>query len=215
MTPAAHRLPLSLETLAARAADLGRRSTRGILGIAGPPGSGKSTLAAALSQAVAVPVVVVPMDGFHLADRELARIGRSQRKGAIDTFDADGFRHLLQRIRAGDGSVVYAPEFDRERELAVAGAIAVPADVRLVITEGNYLLAGGPFEGVRQLLDECWYLEVDPQVRRHRLVERHSRYRSRAEAEAWTDGPDRDNALLVERTRDRADLVVVDRSSAG
>lgn len=181
-----------------------------LLGITGPPGSGKSTLAAALAGAVDVPAVVVPMDGFHLADPELARLGRSSRKGAVDTFDAAGYRNLLQRIRAETAGTVYAPEFDRARELAVAGAIPVGPGVRLVVTEGNYLLSDGPFEGVRQLLDECWYVQVDPEVRRRRLVERHSLARSRPEAEAWTDGPDKANSVLVESTRDRADLILDD-----
>lgn len=202
-----------VEDLIGRAASLA--SGRALLGITGPPGAGKSTLAEALVDALGDRAVLVPMDGFHLADAQLRRLGRADRKGAPDTFDAAGFTALLRRLRErnddSDDSddVVYAPDFDRDRELAEAGAIAVPREVPLVVTEGNYLLCDGPFAGVRDLLDECWWVDVDPDLRRQRLVERHVAHgRSRAEAEQWVERTDEPNARLVERTRDRADLVV-------
>ena len=55
--------------------------------------------------------------------------------------------------------MVYAPEFLREIEEPIAGAVAVPRDVPLVITEGNYLLVDdGPWAEVRPLLDEAWFV---------------------------------------------------------
>ena len=42
---------------------------------------------------------MVPLDGFHLADVELERRGLRDRKGAPETFDADGYAALL----AGSG----------------------------------------------------------------------------------------------------------------
>ncbi len=113
---------------------------RAVLGICGAPGSGKSTLAAQLVAAIGPAAVVVPMDGFHLHDDELARLGLSDRKGAPETFDVAGYVALLRRLRAETGHTVYAPEFDRSREESVAGAIAVRPEHRLVVTEGNYLL---------------------------------------------------------------------------
>jgi pantothenate kinase len=81
------------------------------------------------------------MDGFHLAQVELERLGRAQRKGAPDTFDAAGYAALLRRLRTQTGDeVVYAPDFRREMEEPVAGALPVFAHTPLVITEGNYLL---------------------------------------------------------------------------
>jgi len=183
-------------------------SGRALLGIAGAPGAGKSTLAAALVGALAGQAVLVPMDGFHLADAELDRLGRRDRKGAPDTFDVAGYVHLLRRLREREDDVVWAPTFVRQQEQAVAGALAVPRDVPLVVTEGNYLLADGGFAPVRDLLDETWFLDVDPVQRRQRLVTRHVQHgRSPAEAEQWVVSDDR-NAALVEATRDRADLVV-------
>lgn len=181
---------------------------RRLLGLAGAPGSGKSTLAQALLHAFPVQAVVVPMDGFHLANSELQRLGRRGRKGAPDTFDAAGYVALLQRLRQPrEGETVYAPEFRREIEEAVAGAIPVPPEARLVITEGNYLLLEQqPWAQVRALLDEAWYVDVDGDLRRHRLVQRHERFgRTPEAAQAWVQGTDEPNARLIEATRQRAD----------
>jgi pantothenate kinase len=198
----------TLDALVAAASELAITGTRHLLGLTGPPGSGKSTLAEALADRLGGSAVVVPMDGFHLADEELNRLGRQDRKGAPDTFDAAGYIALLARLR-NPTETVYAPLFRRELELAEAGALAVPPEVPLVITEGNYLLHDGAFAPVRELLDETWYLDLDPALRRDRLVARHVTHgRSAAEASAWVDRSDERNAALIERTRSRADRVV-------
>jgi pantothenate kinase len=198
-----------LEVLVERAAALAVPGGRALLGLTGPPGAGKSTLAAALVGALGDVAVLVPMDGFHLADPELDRLGRRQRKGAPDTFDAAGYVCLLRRLRDRDDEVVYAPVFHREQEQAVAGELAVPRTTPLVVTEGNYLLTDGPFAPVRELLDECWYVDLDPEERLSRLVARHMAHgRSPEQARDWVLGSDERNALLVSGTRSRADLVV-------
>ena len=137
---------------------------RKILGIAAAPGAGKSTLAQGLRQAFGSAVQVLPMDGFHLANSELQRLGRAGRKGAPDTFDAEGYVHLLHRLRQQQaGQTIYAPDFRREIEEAVAGAIALEASTPLIVTEGNYLLLqDGAWQQVRTALDEAWYLELEP-----------------------------------------------------
>ena len=192
-----------------RASALAGAGGRALLGLAGAPGAGKSTLAQALVDALAGQAVLVPMDGFHLADPELDRLGRRDRKGAPDTFDAAGYLHLLRRLRDRVEDVVYAPVFVREQEQAVAGALAVPREVPLVVTEGNYLLADGAFAPVRGLLDETWFVDVDPVLRRQRLVARHVHHgRTPEQAEQWVASSDDVNAELVVATRDRADLVV-------
>lgn len=200
-----------LTGLTARARRLALAGGRRVLGIAGPPGAGKSTLAERLVDALGPLAVLVPMDGFHLARAELERLGRADRKGAPDTFDAAGYAALLRRLRAPEpGTVVYAPVFDRALEEPVAGAVPVPPDVPLVVTEGNYLLYGeGPWAQVRGLLDESWFLELDDAVRVRRLVDRHVRFgKARTYAERWVAGSDEANARLVAPGRDRADLVV-------
>ena len=184
---------------------------RFMLGLAGAPGAGKSTVAQALLEAFEGRAVVVPMDGFHLANSELARLGLAGRKGAPCTFDAAGYVALLERLRRrADGATVYAPEFRRDIEEAIAGAIAVPDDVELVITEGNYLLLDeAPWHGVREQLDETWYVDVDPVLRRARLVERHMRFgRSEQAARDWVRDTDEPNARLIEAGRARAHRVL-------
>jgi pantothenate kinase len=182
---------------------------RALLGVVGPPGAGKSTLAAALVAALGSDAVLVPMDGFHLDDAVLRALGRHDRKGAPDTFDAHGYVALLRRLRDQVDEVVYAPEFRRELETAVAGAVAVARTTRLVVTEGNYLLSDGPFAPVRGLLDETWYVDADPLLRRQRLVARHVAHgRTPEQARAWVATTDEPNANAVEALRERADLVV-------
>ncbi|MET9666147.1 nucleoside/nucleotide kinase family protein [Streptomyces sp. NPDC006475] len=194
-----------------RARALAVPGRRRILGLAGAPGAGKSTLAGRLVDALDGLAVLVPMDGFHLAQAELERLGRAGRKGAPDTFDAAGYAALLARLRTRSAdTTVYAPAFDRRLEEPVAGSIAVPPDVPLVVTEGNYLLHDeGAWSGIRALLDEIWYLELDPAVRVPRLVDRHVEFgKERSFAERWVRDSDEANARLVARGRGRADVVV-------
>lgn len=179
---------------------------RRVLGIVGGPGAGKSTLAASLA---GPGVAVVGMDGWHLANSVLDRLGRRERKGAPDTFDAPGYLAFLERVRSR-AATVWAPEFRREIEEPIAGALEVPPDALVVVTEGNYLLLEEPpWDGVRALLDEVWFLEPDEEVRRARLVARHERHgRSHAEAVVRADGSDAANARMIAATAQRADRVL-------
>lgn len=184
---------------------------RRILGIAAAPGAGKSTLAEDLLQALGDQAQVVPMDGFHLANSELQRLGRAGRKGAPDTFDAAGYVALLHRIhKQQPGETIYAPEYRRELEEGIAGAIAVESSTPLIITEGNYLLLeDGAWGAVRAVLDEVWFLDLDSSVRQQRLLERHMRFgRSREAALEWIAVTDEPNAQRIERNRNRADWIL-------
>jgi pantothenate kinase len=200
-----------LEELVQRARALARAGGRRLLGIAGAPGGGKSTLASALLDALGPDTArLVGMDGFHLAQAELERLGRADRKGAPDTFDASGFAALLRRLRAAEDAVVYAPEFRREIEQPIACAVPVPREVPLVVTEGNYLLvADGDWAAIRGLLDEAWFVETEEVRRREWLIARHIAFGKAPDfAREWVLRSDERNAELVASTRDRADLVV-------
>ncbi len=200
----------TFDDLVARAARLAVPGERHLLGICGPPGAGKSTLATRLVEALRPNAVYVGMDGFHLAQVELDRLGRAERKGAPDTFDAAGYVHLLTRLRAHTEETVYAPEFRREIEEPIACAVPVPAAVPLVVTEGNYLLLPvPPWSRVRALLDEVWFLAPDEDLRRQRLIDRHRAYgRSVDAARERTLGSDEANALRVNPTAHSSDLVL-------
>lgn len=193
-----------------RARDLAVPGRRRLLGIAGAPGAGKSTLAAAVVDALRPLAVLVPMDGFHLANAELVRLGRREWKGAPDTFDAAGYVALLRRLRAAGPDPVYAPAYDRDLSCGVVGSIRVGPGVPLVVTEGNYLLLDdGPWAAVRGELDEAWFVERADDVRVAQLIARHVAHGKVPDvAREWVLRSDEANARLVAATRDRADLVV-------
>ena len=193
---------------------LRRRLTSGsrtILGIVGAPGSGKSTFAAWIQQQFGPgSAVVVPMDGFHLGNAIIDGTPLRTRKGAMDTFDAGGYLSLLRRLVRRDEAVVYAPEFRRTIDEPVAASIAIPAEVPLVITEGNYLLADQePWKEARAQLDEVWFVDTPPALRLSRLVARHVEFGMEpGAAQAWAAGPDETNAVLIQATRPAADRII-------
>lgn len=205
--------PPDLDDLVKRVAALAKRRPRVLLGIAGAPAAGKSTLADWLVDRLntrRLPAVGVPMDGFHLADAALDALGRRDRKGAVDTFDGHGYLALLRRLRAEQETTVYAPAFERDLEQPVAGSIAVPPGTRVVVSEGNYLLLEEPpWSSVWAEFDEVWFVGLDDDVRRARLLERHVRFgKSPDAARAWVDAVDEPNARLITATAGRADLRV-------
>ncbi|QMW66062.1 nucleoside/nucleotide kinase family protein [Mumia sp. ZJ1417] len=199
-----------LDSAAARARALVRDGGR-LLGVAGPPGAGKSWLVeAVVARSVDLAVAHVPMDGFHLADDSLARLGLLDVKGAPATFDVGGYAAALRRIATRDEDLVYVPGFARDLEQPIAAALAVPREAGLVLTEGNYLLLDEPgWRDVRSLLDEVWYVDVPDHLRGRRLVARHVAFgKSPAQAEAWVRRSDEANARLVAESRARADVQV-------
>jgi pantothenate kinase len=206
----------TIDQLASKAVALVGDRSRAILGIAGCPGAGKSTfvdLLVAHIRAVkgAGWVAHVPMDGFHLADAQLDRIGARGCKGAPDTFDAAGYAHVLERVKRELDEPVYAPGFDRTLEQPLAAALVVLPSARLVVTEGNYLLLDHPHWALaRGAMDAVWFVASEETMRVDRLVARHIQFgKTPHEARAWAATTDRRNSELVAGTVGRADRVIV------
>lgn len=202
-----------MTALTDRAALLAQPGRRAILGICGPPGSGKSSLAVTLVKrlrAAGVESAHVPMDGFHLADVALRERGLLARKGAVETFDGYGYLALLRRLRIEVDHDVLAPTFERDLEQPLAAAITVSPETTVVVTEGNYLLdTEDAWPQVRAELDEVWFVRLDENRRRARLVGRHVKYgKSREAAQAWVDDVDEPNARRITARMEFADLVV-------
>ncbi len=179
------------------------RTGRVIAAIAGAPGSGKSTLAEALVETLNArqpgSAAVLPMDGFHYDDLYLVPAGLRPRKGAPETFDVGGLAHVLKRLRARDEDFVAVPVFDRNLEIARAGARLIPAEVPIIVAEGNYLLLDrSPWSGLRPLFDVTVMVDVIEEVLRERLTARWQGY-GLSEAEiAWKlDGNDLPNGRVI------------------
>jgi len=183
-----------------------------VLGIVGKPGVGKSTFTQNLLNFLKSDrVAVVPMDGFHLSNEELVKAGKRERKGAPDTFDVQAFIKLLQLLKKRSGREVIFPTFDRESETSIPAGGRILPSATLVVVEGNYLLY--PDDGwgeVKNYFDETWYLELNENVRKSRLVDRHIFFgKSPIEAATWVENSDQKNALLIGASRTLAGIVVV------
>ena len=205
----AQEIETTVEDLIDRARDL-ITDDRVLLGITGPPGVGKSTITRQIVNAIGPDAATVAMDGYHLAQRVLAEHGSADRKGAPDTFDVGGYVSMLRRLREATDQAVYVPLFDRTLEEPVGSASPIDPSVRLVVTEGNYLLLQDrEWSSVRGLLDQVWFIDLDRQTRIERLQQRHIEFGdTAANARRRALGSDEANAELVARTMDAADLVI-------
>ena len=203
-----HSLDQALNRAKELAADSDKRI---IIGIIGKPGAGKSTLSSHLMKNLPKETTaLVPMDGYHLSNLQLKKLGRADRKGAPDTFDATGFVNLLKRISADTSNDIYFPIFHREIEESIAAEGVVTKETKFVITEGNYLLHNQDgWQEVAPVLTESWYVQVDDKLRLERLVNRHIKYGKEPKfAHDWAHGTDERNAQLVEGTKPRSSVIV-------
>lgn len=187
---------------------------RVVVALVGAPGSGKSTLAesvaARLNEIVPDNAAVLAMDGYHFDDRVLEARGLRARKGAPDTFDVAGLRHMLARLKLNAESEIAVPVFDRDLEIARAGARLIPQAVRHMIVEGNYLLlASQPWSALRDLFDVTVMIEAPEETLRARLQERWQGYGlSPDEIVSKLEGNDLPNGRFVRDFSIAADFTV-------
>ena len=202
----------SLEAALERAITLiESEDTRIVIGIVGKPGAGKSTLSSYLLKKLPKETTaLVPMDGYHLSNVQLNKLGRIERKGAPDTFDSHGYVDLLRRIKTDTSNDIYFPIFHRDIEESISAEGVIHPHTSLILTEGNYLLLETDgWSQVAEKLTESWFLDVDNDRRMARLVARHIKYGKSPEAShAWANGVDEGNAQLIESTRASADVII-------
>ena len=206
------------DSLVSDVARLLDRPGRRLLGLCGPPAAGKSTLARACVDEINLRLgtdtaAYLPLDGFHLSEIQLERLGLTNRKGSPPSFDVHGYVALLNRLIGEPlpGHPVYLPDYDRMLHEPVAARHVVAPGVRLVVTEGNYLALDAPgWREAAALLDELWYVDAPDELREQRLWERHSGNGSSTErTRRRIEGNDRPNGELIKASRGRAGRIVV------
>lgn len=163
-----------------------------MIAVSGIPGSGKTGLASTMAKRInklyspehpeAPPIATsVPMDGYHLTRAELAQMPDPEhaaaRRGAAFTFDGEKFLRLVRALRdplTTQSPSLYAPSFDHAIKDPVENDIAIPASCRAIFFEGNYLsLNKAPWNQAAELMDELWFVDVDFETARKRLLQRH------------------------------------------
>ncbi|OAX79194.1 hypothetical protein ACJ72_06486 [Emergomyces africanus] len=121
------------------------------------------------------------MDGYHLSRAQLAAMPEPAyaiaRRGAAFTFDPVKFLRLVRALREPltfNSPTLFAPSFDHAIKDPVEDDVPLPATSRVVFFEGNYLsLDKEPWNEAARLMDELWFVEVDFETARKRLVARH------------------------------------------
>ena len=184
---------------------------RTIIGIVGKPGAGKSTVVSEIrNQFSADEVAIIPMDGYHLSNEELIKLGRRNRKGAPDTFDVAGFVSLVTKVKYEIAKDHTFPIFHREIEASKVDEGIVLRNTKVIVIEGNYLFSEEfNWNKVFPLLDQSWFIEIDDEIRMQRLIARHIKYgKTPQEAKEWSRGSDEANAEFIAKSANRAERII-------
>jgi pantothenate kinase len=153
---------------------------------------------------------VLQIDGYHYDDSVLIARGLRPRKGAPETFDVAGIRHMLDRLKRNEEAEIAIPVFDRSLEIARAGARLIPRDINVLIVDGNYiLLEQNPWSSLAPYFDVTVNIRVPEDVLRRRLYSRWEQHGVPApEIPAKVEANDLPNGLLVLAKSLKADFIL-------
>lgn len=207
-------------TLMGRLQETDRRPL--VVGIVGMPGSGKSVSAFLLAselEALKIPCMTMPHDGYHYTLQHLRSLPDADaavyRRGAPDTFDPTGLIRDLKRIRGESTTnedVVKVPGFDHAKGDPEPDAhVFDRLQHEVVICEGLYLLHDGDgWEAVKGLLDYSIFLDSDLEVCVQRVKIRNQCIPGYTVEEILerAEKVNRVNAKIVLQSKPYADLIV-------
>ncbi|KAL4878595.1 P-loop containing nucleoside triphosphate hydrolase protein [Aspergillus karnatakaensis] len=165
-------------------------NARLLIAVSGIPGSGKTELSITLAKRInelysgqneGFIAATIPMDGYHLTRAQLAQMPDPEyaaaRRGAAFTFDGNKFLQLVRALReplTPETQTLHAPSFDHAVKDPVDNDIPIAASRRVIFFEGNYLsLDKEPWNEAAKLMDELWFVDVDFDTARQRLIKRH------------------------------------------
>lgn len=200
-----------VEELVSRIKQRSEAHGRSIIAIAGVPGAGKSTVVDQLLHRLRqenVSCTGFPQDGYHYYRHQLAQFDDAaeaiRRRGAPFTFDGARFVLDIERVRGGE--TIRVPLFDHSQKDPVEDDIEIDANTQVVLVEGNYVgLTDEPWARIGTMCDELWVVEVDRDLVRERLIQRHVASGVCSNLEEATEralGLDWQNAIYVmEHTR--------------
>jgi len=197
------------------------------IAIAGGPGSGKTTVADAvadrLNQMDPNSTLVIPMDGWHIPQKQLIATQGPQamkRRGAPWTIDADKCIHDLQQAKQKETAQL--PIYDRTISDPVPNGVTLLASHKIVLVEGLYLLwkTDPKWAPAFDLFDEHWWVECPTQeIQIERLIHRAMQTWSEQKTKDWGEGRegarrkaeanDIANMKLIAHCRDFAERVIV------
>ena len=200
-----------IEIICKQITERAKAGKRMMIGVAGPPAAGKSTLAELLvdrlNESADTNAALVPMDGYHLDNEALDALNLRERKGAPQTFDADGFVALVSQISGSSDAVSYAT-FDRTNDRTVPNSASVAANTDIVVVEGNYLLLNTePWSQLKALFDLSIFIRPSIKTLEERLIQRWLSYGFEQEAaEKKALSNDIPNARTILDQSSQADL---------
>lgn len=189
-----------------------------MVAIVGIPGSGKTTGSKILAKLLQdMGTLHMPFDGYHIPLATLAKHENSKdliyRRGALETFDHESLFNALQQIRYNiDMTTIALPGFCHSKGDPDEGSILFHRNEHnIVICEGLYLLHdGNGWERMKDCFDLSIYIDADLDECMKRLKLRNKMIPGYTpeEIDVRVDAVDRVNAMCVERSRNRSDLIV-------